>query len=274
MTLEMLEVRTSQGGLLSLPLIDPTLGFVIENIEGLDPVKATLVSSSFAQQDGAQYQSSRREARNIKVTLGLYPDWTVDDVRELRKRLYAFFMPKTEAKLSFYHADGLNVDISGRIESCESVLFSQEPAVDVSLMCFDPDFVDPDLVTVSANTTAGSTEVTVDYVGTVDTGIVFKLNVNRSLSEFTIYHQAADGSLRTMDFAASLISGDVVTISTIPGSKFATLTRDAVDSSILYAVSPHASWIALMTGVNQLRVYATGAAIPYTIDYMNRYGGL
>lgn len=272
--LETLEVRTSQGGLLSLQMIDPSLGFVIQDIQGLGPVNATLVSSSFAQQDGAQYQSSRREPRNMKLILGLYPDYTVDEVEDLRNRLYAFFMPKTEVKLTCITSKGLNVDITARVETCDPTYFEQEPAVAVSLMCFSPDFVDPDVVTVAANTTAGSTEVTLNYVGTVDTGIVFKLNVNRSVSEFTIYHQAADGSLRTMDFVASLISGDVVTISTIPGSKFATLTRDGVDSSILYAVSPHASWITLMTGVNQIRVYATGAGIPYTIDYTNRYGGL
>lgn len=272
--LETLEVRTSQGGLLSLPLQDPTLGFVIQDIQGLGPVKATLVSSSFAQQDGAQYQSSRRETRNINLILGLYPDYTVDEVEDLRNRLYAYFMPKTEVKLTLITSKGLNVDIVARVETCEPTYFEQEPAVAISLMCFDPDFIDPDLVTISGNTTSGSTEVTINYVGTVDTGIVFKLNVNRSLSEFTIYHQAADGSMRTMDFVASLLTGDVVTISTIPGSKFATLTRDGVDSSILYAVSPHASWIALMTGVNQLRVYATGAGIPYTIDYLARYGGL
>jgi hypothetical protein len=272
--LNMVEVRTSQGGLLSLPLEDPSLGFVVQDIQGLDPVKATIVSSSFAQQDGAQYQSSRREFRNILLKLGLYPDYTVDEVSDLRKRLYAFFMPKTEAKFTFYTSDGLNVDITGRIESFENNQFTQDPVVDVSILCFDPDFVDPDVVALSGNSTGGSTETDVVYAGTVDTGILFKLNVNRTLSAFTIYHQASDGSLRTLDFAASLVSGDVVTISTMQGQKFATLTRAGVVSSILYGVSPHASWIELMPGVNELRVYAVGAGIPWTIDYKNRYGGL
>ncbi len=51
------EARTSSGALLILPLDDVSSGYVVEEIEGLDPVKATLVSSSFAQADGEQYHT-------------------------------------------------------------------------------------------------------------------------------------------------------------------------------------------------------------------------
>jgi hypothetical protein len=52
------EVRTIQDNLLALSLDDPSSGFIIEEIEGLDPVKASVVSSSFATMDGEQYQFS------------------------------------------------------------------------------------------------------------------------------------------------------------------------------------------------------------------------
>jgi hypothetical protein len=269
-----LEVRTSSGALLVLPLDDISDGLVLENVDGLDPVKATIVTSSFAQQDGTQYHSSRRDDRNITIKLGLEPDYISTTVRDLRLRVYNYFMPKSEVKLRFYMSDGLVVEILGRVESCETSLFSKEPEMDISVVCFDPDLIDLNLVTVAGNTTSTTTSIPVTYDGTTDTGVTFTLNVNRTLTQFTIYHNAPDGSLRLMDFAAALVAGDVVKISTVSGSKGATLTRGGTNSSLLYAVSPQANWTALQHGDNHIRIYALGAAIPYTMTYMNRYGGL
>lgn len=268
------EVRTVQGTLLTLPLTDISNGVAVEQIDGLDPVKATLVSSSFANMDGEQYHSSRREARNIVFKLGLEPDWAVQAVQDIRRRLYDFFMPKSQTSLRFYMDDGLTVDIAGVVESFETDHFSKEPKVDISVMCFDPDFIDLDPVTVNGNTVSTSTETVVHYDGTVETGIKFVLNVNRALGEFSIYHRPPDNSLKTLEFAASLVSGDVLTINTLTGSKGATLMRTSTETSILYGISPQSNWIELQPGDNRIRVYAEGAAIPFTMEYTPRYGGL
>jgi hypothetical protein len=166
------------------------------------------------------------------------------------------------------------VDIVGYIETCECPLFTDKPKATISILCMDPDFLDLSDDVISGNTTSGTTETLVTYDGTVDTGIEFVLNVDRTLTEFTIYHRPPDGTLRSLDFAASLILGDVVTISTVRGNKFATLTRAGTNSSLLYAVSPQSNWIEFQNGDNHIRIYALGAAIPYTITYTNRYGGL
>lgn len=272
--LTMVQVTNSQGSLLNLPLEDISGGLIVEEITGLDPVKATLVSSSFAGFDGSQYHSSRRENRNITMRLGLEPDYVTTSVQDLRRRVYSFFMPKTEVKLRFIMSDGFMVDIFGRVESCETAHFTQEPAVDISLLCFDPDFVDPTPVVVNGSTTSDTTETLISYIGSVETGIELVLNVDRTLTEFTFYHRPPDGTLRTLDFAAPLQAGDVLTINTVPGSKTVTLNRSGTNSSILYGVSPQSNWIELIPGDNYIRVYAEGAAIPYSITYANRYGGL
>lgn len=269
-----LDVSTSQGDLLTLQLDDDSTGFIVQDIEGLDPVKATLVSSAFAGMDGEKYQSGRREFRNIKIQLGLDPDPLVDSVRELRKRLYGYFMPKSEVTLGFYMEDGLHVNIVGRVETFESPLFTQEPVVDISIICYDPDFYDPTPVVVSGTTTASTLQTLFANNGEVDTGIVFTLNVNRTLTDFSIYHTPPSDDLRQLDFSGSLVAGDVLTISTVPGDKGATLVRSGTSSSVLYAISPQSSWIELAPGDNLLQVYAPGAGIPYTIQYTTRYGGL
>lgn len=271
--LSKVEARTPQGSLLTFLLDDPSNGFVVKDIDGLDPVKANLVSSSFALIDGEQYHSGRREARNIIIKLDLKPDYVTTSARGLRDILYDYFSPKSEVALRLYDGD-LVVNISGRVETCECPIFTQEPSADISIVCFSPDFVENETEEFSGNSTSGTTETTVTYVGNVDVGFEFTLNVNRTLGEFTIYHRKPDGSLVQLDVEASLVSGDTVKIDTITGEKAATLIRSGVESSLLYAVSPQSTWTQLTKGDNTFRVYATGAAIPYTVDYINRYEGL
>ena len=272
--LQTVEVRTEQGDLLSLPLQDVVSGYIINNIEGLDPVKATLVSSSFANMDGQQYHSSRRETRNIVMTIGLEPDYVETTVQDLRRGLYDFFMPKSLANLRFVMDDGLEADIQGRVESFETPLFSKEPEVAISLICFDPDFFDATANVISGNTTSDTTETTINYDGTVDTGVLLQVNPNRSLSSFTVYHRDPSGTLRSLDFSAAMVNGDIVKISTVTGNKYARKTTAGTESSALYGVSPQSYWLKLQPGNNTIRVYATGAAIPYTLTYFDRYGGL
>lgn len=274
MTLNKAEVRTDQGVLLSLPLDDISEGYLVQDIKGLDPVPANIVSSSFANQDGEQFQSARREKRNIIFQLGLEPDYTTQTVRELRNNLYKWFLPKKNANMRFFTDDFPTVDISGRVESFDCPLFVKDPVATVSLICFDPDFYEPVQVTVAGNTTAGTASGNIPYSGTVDTGIVFNMPINRSITGFTIYHQPDGEQVQTLQVTGNFFSGDVVEISTVPGNKYAYLTRGGIISSILYTVSPYAVWTKLQPGDNALRVYVEGAAIPYTIQYTNKHGGL
>jgi hypothetical protein len=79
-----------------------------------------------------------------------------------------------------------------------------------------------------------------------------------------------------MDFSASLVAGDIVTISTVRGNKQVTLNRGGTLSSLLYAMSSQSiNWVELIPGGdNVIRFYATGAAIPFDLTYTPRYGGL
>lgn len=283
MLLKKLSVTNRKGVLLDLPLEDVSAGFVIQEISGLGPVKATLVSSSFANMDGEQYHSSRREARNITIKLGLDPDYGLSSAYELRDRLYDFFMPKTQAKLNFNLFDRFSesiltqykdLEIDARIESFEPAMFTKDPAVDLSLMCFDPDFVDPVATIFEGSTVSDLTETTLTYDGTVETGVLFTILPDRDLPEFTIYHRPPDETLRTVYFTTPLLAGDKLEISSILGSKYATLTRAGVESSVLWGLTPQSNWLELFTGDNVFRVYADGLPIPYTIEYTRKYGGL
>lgn len=272
--LTLVEVRNSAGDLLNLPLDDATDGLVVADIRGLEPVKATLVSSSFAQMDGTQYQTARRENRNLVLTIELYPNYVDQNPRSLRSTLYGYFMPKSLVDLKFVEDTGFEVEISGRVETFDTRLFAKEPAIDISIICFDPDFLETEPVEISEETVADSSEVEIVYEGTVETGVVFVLNLDRDLEEFTIYHRGPDNVTKSMDFAADLLEGDILTISTVKGNKSITLNRSGTQSSLLYALSPQSPWIELSKGDNYIRFYAVGDPIPYELSFIQRHGGL
>lgn len=268
------EVRNPAGNLLTLPLEDVSDGYILKDVEGLDPVKATIISSTFASLDGVQYQTARREARNLIVKLGLEPDYSSSSVRALRSNLYNWFMTKAPVNLTFYDSDGLIVRIDGIVEDYVGPLFVKEPEAAVYITCPNPDLVELAPVTGSGNTVSTTTEFLITYNGSVETSIKFDLLLNRSLSAFTIYHRPPDNIIRSFDFMASLVNLDTLSIDTTVGQKAITLTRSGVQSSLLYGRQPGSAWFLLQPGVNHFRFYATGAAIPFNYSYTERHGGM
>jgi hypothetical protein len=268
-----IEARNSQGDVLVLPMADISGGYSVQEIDGLGPVKTTIVTSKFAGTDGVQVQSKTREARNITFKIGYEPNYSSNTVSSLRDNLYDYFSSELSVDLRFYLDDGRVVSNTGHIEDFQTTIFSKTPAADISIIA-DPDFIELEDVTITGNSVNTTTETNVPYTGNADTPSEFSLAINRTLSQFTVYYRTPDGVLRNMDVASSFLAGDVVNINSTPGNKSITLTRNNVVSSILYAFSPQSTWHFLSKGTNTIRVYATGAAIPYTLKYRRRYGGL
>lgn len=265
---------TPRGETLPLSLADISEGYSVQDISGLDPVPANIVSSSFARLDGEQYQSARREKRNIIIKLGLEPDYSTMTAQQLRNRLYTWFMTKRQVMLRFYTDELPPVEINGRVETFDCPLFVKEPVATISIVNHLPDFIDPTEIALAGNTNSTETNTDIVYDGSVDTGFVFTLNVNRTLTSFEIINQALGESAQSMPFVGSWVAGDVIELSTVSGNKYVQLTRSGVRTSALAQLSPFANWITLKEGVNEFRVNAEGAAIPYTIRYTNKYGGL
>lgn len=274
---KMVAVGDGSVGSLTVQLGDVSGGINIINIDGLDPVKATLTSSNFAGQAGAIFQSSHRETRNITMKFGIEPNPATQTVRSVRNSIYNIFREGTQILLKFYDDESTDVSdgyqIYGRVETCEPPTgrFAQEPEVDISILCFDPDFFDPEVIRLTDLTTADTTATSIDYVGTAETGMMFTVNINATISEFQIYYTDGNSITSTMNVAASFLAGDTVTIITTPGSKSASLFRAGVTTSILYAISPQSVWPQLAPGTNLLRFSADGS-MPAAISYTKRFG--
>lgn len=274
MSISIVEVMTETSETLTLPLQDPSGGYYLTDITGLDPVAADIVSTSFGTADGAQFQASRRDPRNIVMTLGFNPDYIATSVRQLRWDLYKLLMPKSKVTLKFHMADDEILEIDGRVETFESALFTKNPSANISIICFDPDFRSSDSIIIAGSTVTGTTLTNIPYSGTMPTGIIFQLLCNRTITQFVLHMEDDNGNVEDIEINASLVSGDILEIGTIPGNKYVRKITSTSSRSVLWAMSSSSSWVKLNPGMNKVRVVTTGAAINYTITYDTRYGGL
>ena len=272
--LSTVEVRSTSGELLTLSLADPSNGFVVADIDGLGPVKAAIATSSFALMDGVQFQSARREGRNLLFKIELIPDYVTQSVEDLRWRLYDFFMTKAQVSARFILSGGLEVDISGIVEDCQPDIFSQEPTMNVVVFCTNPDLVDITPVVIEGDTVSDTTEMLIEYPGTVETGFVLTISADRDFDELDIYMRGPDNVTRVFNFGANMLDLDVITINTNQGSKSITITRAAVPFSALYGRSPQSAWLKLAKGDNYIRVAVEGDPIPYELTYTAKYGAI
>lgn len=277
--LESVYVETSQGKEILLPLTEVSSGIILANIQGLDPTKATLTSTNFAMRDGSTFQAARRESRDIILQMRLDSRYGGESIAAIRRELYEVFMPKTELQLSFSQSDFPTTQITGRIEDVESPRFTRNPYFAVSIHCNDPDFVDPEY-TMQAGEGYGSTMVLwdIDYVGTVDSGIEFEIDISGSgtSSGFVLQQNTPRGDTRRIIFDTPLQNYDRIHIHTHPGEKEVEVARAGSRTSILYAIDPQSEWPILEPGTNQIGVQVTGGTYQsyYEFKWLDRYGGL
>lgn len=273
--LTQVDIQNVTGATLSLPMAAGAPGYVIKDLEGLGLVKATLTSTDNAQTDGAQLQGARRDPRNITGKIGFLPDYVANTVQSLRTNLYDYLMPKSNVVLSFYDDGSVFANIAATVESLDDTRFTNDPEMDFSVMCYDPDFQAPDSVSTSGNTVADTTSKTIDYEGSTDVGIIFTLNVNRTMTSVSLTNIRPDNVVQTMNLEGlDLISGDKLIVTSVPGSKSIVRNRAGNITSALYSLDAASAWPLLRKGINLFRAQTSGAAVPYTMQYMAKYAGL
>ena len=271
--LERIELVNAANKTLALYLRDDGSGYSLEDIQGLDPVRANIVTSDIATIDGVQYQDSSTDARNIVITVGM-ENTEENTVKELRHGLYSFFMPKTPLTIRFIDDDGSLVQATGRMETFQAPLFAKNPHGIASVLCFDPAFYTPNPVTKTFQSTAGVVESPVDYRGTLESGFKFEMRMTRPVQEVSIYQTDASGFMRSMEIVFPFQTGDILEVSTVPNEKGVYLTRGAIRSSILYSLASGHAWGSLQPGGNTIRAVVAGLAIQYTMSWYEKFGGL
>lgn len=254
-----------------LPLFGQTK-FPISFVDGLGPVKAEISSSPYANRDGDHFQSSRVSARNIVLTLELVPSYSSgEDPEDLRNELYGHLAPKSSVDLTLFTTKGLR-RISGVVESFESPLFVQVPAVQVSILCHDPFFTGG--VKVFEPTLSYGSHVYIMNEGTASTGLTLRANMSTAGSEF-IFSNDSFYDEKPLHISHIFNASGSIYIDTNPMRKQVRLLTPP-NTNLLPYTALGSGWPTLHPGVNALTIGYSNVTgnVDARIEFMERFVGL
>ena len=209
---------------------------------GFNPPKAALYSTAMAGMNGAKYQGSRLNTRNIVLTFTIFKD-----IPSSRLALYDFFRIGQYIKLEY--RGNRNVWIDGYIETIQNDQFKSTPhkqVLQVSILCYDPDFKDLDSITVAK--ASGDIGVSVNYGGTAPTGFDIDVTFTGSVTKL-VFVVKSDVLTIVENFA----SGDTLHICTVKGKKEVKKTSSGVTTNILPSVQYGSKFPQLWSGNNHIR---------------------
>lgn len=264
---------------LSIMLFNPG-DYEIKFIDGLNPAPSTIVTNEYAFIEGSSFQSAKSQPRNIVLTVGFNPDYSLGvDYTALRRGLYSYLTPSTNVRMEFDLGGGEYRTIDGYVETHEADIFTKKPLSQISILCPDPYFknlnenneVVVDLSSVVSNDTA---EVIVEYEGEVRNGLEMSIGGNNS-DGWTITSSSggrATGSM-VIDGFDPLGSNLYLDINTTPGRKSVVYGSD----SMLDVVGLESDWLGLLPGENTIEFKTQGTLGPsgdIRVKWVNLYGGL
>lgn len=276
-------------------------GFVVRGVEGLGPPKANINSTELATSDGSLYNSARASSRNVILYLNFLWDPTIELVRQ---KSYKYFPIKQRVKLTI-ETDERTTEVYGYVESNENNIFSSSEGCQISIMCpkayvqsaettitvlsgieslfefpFSNESLTEDLIIFGE--IQNNTGQNIHYTGDADVGVLFTVSARGTATNLSIYNSATreimkidTDKLQTLT-GDVIILGDVITISTVKGEKYASLLRDGIVTNIINCIDRASSWIQLVRGDNVFAYIAdTGSSvIDITIENKTIYEGV
>lgn len=261
--------------------------YCLYDIDGLNPVAATINTTEFATSDGAMFNSARIGTRNVVLYIKIYPE-----IEKNRLALYSIFRIKSDVVLYFRH-DSLDVFISGKVESFELDHFSNSQVAQISLLCSDPYFrsATSHLVEFSNITSLfefpfmnppeglefsriDKSETKIINAGELPAGVTLRLFANSSdVQNPTIYNKT-NNTFFALDF--DMEQGDLITVTTHFNNKRVILLRNGVETNILYAVKEGSTWLQLEPGENEISFTCSRGAndLDLQVEYTEMFEGI
>lgn len=298
-----IKVTNPKGESLVLDLFHPEKsGLIVRSISGLGPPKASINSTDLATADGALYSSARASTRNIVFNLQFMFAPTIEDSRQLT---YKYFPLKKLIKIEV-ETDNRSLETSGYVESNQPDIFSKEETTQISILCLNPFFYDPNpSVTQFATVTPTfefpfsnestnenliefgtinlDTRSIIDYIGDVDTGVLITIHALGSVSGYLTIYNVETQEKMVVDLAKikTLIgkdygSGDDIIISTVSGDKYVQVLHDGKYTNAIAAIEKLADWFQVSVGRNIFNFTVTKGIenLVMSFSYRNAYGGI
>lgn len=298
-------VTNPRGESLKMELNKPEeTGFIVVNVDGLGPVQANINTTEIVSYDGSIFNSARGTERNIVFSILFDEDF---DIEEQRHKTYKYFPLKQKIDI-LVETDQRMVKTSGYVESNEPVIFSQKENTSISVICpnswfedaseegnkvinfygVDPLFEFPfsnDSLTsklLEFGNIRQSFEESFIYEGEVNTGMVFTIHALGSIGDITIWNSDTQEKMVLYSdkleslTGSALKAGDTVTISTVKGSKYAQLLREAKTTNILNCLGRDVDWFQLQQGENTFAYSTTSGTenLQVGIQVQNLFQGV
>jgi hypothetical protein len=251
----------------------------IRNIEGLEPVDASINVSPLGSVDGESYTGSNVLSRNIVLTIRPNPDWDIWSPEALRKLLYQYFMPKSQIQLVFESDDMDPVEIFGYVESVNPNHFSSDPEFIVSIICPDPYFIAVDPVIITGQTIRPDGDlVSVTYNGNIQSGFRLKVTHVSGTAPVTIEIQVGDPAISYFGVAAGVDANKYFEMNSLSMRKFVqnvSLT-DGIITNLLSKIDIEegSEWPHLHPGINDFAVITDVGVQDWELRVCEKFGGL
>lgn len=255
------KIENKNGEVYVLTGVEPV--YQVIDIVGLNPPNAQVNTTGSAGQDGAVFNSSKLQTREIVLAVKIN-----GEVEKNRLNLYNYFRTKEWCRF-YYSNDSRDVYIDGYVQSVECGLFSNSEQAQISILCPMPYFqameeiIDDLSSTVSAFVFPFSINVgepiafsllSVDSTAIVmnasesETGLEIQVDIENTVSEITIQN-VQTGEALTVDY--SFVADDRLLINTNRGSKSIRLIRDGVTSNLFSALKKGSVFFQLQAGENE-----------------------
>lgn len=296
-------VTNFKGDSLRMELAHPEKsGMLIYNIEGIGGGKANINTTDLSTGDGARFNSSKLQTRNIILYIKLMAEPTVE---ECRHTCYYYFGVKKQLRLEF-ETDTRKVYIDGYVESNEPIIFSAQEYTQISILCPDPLFYEGEY---QAKALTGVEEkfefpfsnesltenllefgeirfdkrAVFNYEGDADVGVVMTIRFKGKVEKLELFnvntreHMVISTSKINQLVGSTIRDGDELIISTIRDQKYARFLRNGYYTNVIGAIDKDSDWFQVTAGENifDFSTEEEGANnIVVTFTYRNSYGGV
>jgi phage-related protein len=266
--------------------------WLLEDCDGIYSVTNTVSTSENTMTDGATYQGSTTQMRNIILTLRDHPK---SNHQENRSLLYNVFKPKSAGTLNYL--ENVNTErrsIDYYVESIDIDAVNRARRATISLICPDPFFVAPNDITV---TMAGwepqfewdhefledgeefETRVEeklkfIDNTSAADNiGMQIRIEAAGTVTNPSIYHveQGEQITVGTSGKPLTLINGDILEITTGTNNKHVYLTHEGEKQEINEYLSENSEFIQIQKGTNTIGYSAESGETYMTVEISYRY---
>lgn len=269
-------------------------GFIIDTIDGIYEINATLNTTQYGATDGSHYSSTVVPQRNIVITGRI-----LNDYKNKRDMLYRVFRPGSNGRFE-YTEEGETRVIDYHMEKCDIGDTGKKiKQVQISLICEDPYFRGVQDVRVIMAAWLSQFEFPHEFLeegeefgvrsesvmstinnqnGVNGIGMTIRIGATGPVTNPKLYHVEKGEyiAIGTDENPFEMDADDQVVIETTTGKKRVYRIRNNVQTTIDEYLDPASEFLQLDTGENTLRYAADEGEVYMTVavSYRMRFLGV